>query len=125
MGMTAFWSDQHGNGVGLFVLVWLTAFTPLILIKAAFRTWGRHVISASSGVVTVFSGIGNFGLTRQVDLSSLPLVLLRTRHGRRGSVNEIVLIGDREVSFGGELNDEQRRYIAVFIILKQRSLGPH
>uniref|UniRef100_Q01TR9 Uncharacterized protein n=1 Tax=Solibacter usitatus (strain Ellin6076) TaxID=234267 RepID=Q01TR9_SOLUE len=118
--MGYFWSDKHPGYLDL-VGVWLTAFTPLVFIKAAFQTLGKYVISSSGGTVRLFRGIGTLGYKREFSLNSLSQVRLRTQYVRHGMRKSISICADRTLCFGEEMSDEQRQYLANLLIQRARS----
>ena len=121
--ITFMWStNAAGHGAGSTVLVWLTVFTPMFVLKAALQTWGKYVVAGSPEGAHIFTGIGSLGLSRHLKWMDLSEIRLRTRYGRRGSQQKsIVVKAGREFSFGEELSDDQRHFLA-FLLLSRRFL---
>ena len=119
--MIFIWSRGF-NGGGIFINLWLTAFSALLFLKAAFRTWGRYIVAGSADTVHVFSGIGALGVKHRFNLKSLSEIRLRTQFGRRGTRRKgVVIHAERTFCFGEELSDEQRQYLAHSLLLRRRS----
>ncbi|WP_321476294.1 hypothetical protein [uncultured Paludibaculum sp.] len=118
------WSvDAAGHGAGIVVQVWLTAFTPVFFLKAALQTWGKYVVTGSPEGVCVFTGIGSLGLSRNATWKDLSEIRLRTTYGRRGSQQKSIFIeAGKHFSFGEELSDDQRHFLAFLLLSKLRAV---
>jgi len=118
------WSaNAAGHGAGIVVLVWLTVVTPLFVLKAALQTWGKYVVAGSPQGAKIFTGIASLGVNRHFKWEDLSEIRLRTRYGRRGSRRKsVVARAGREFSFGEELSDDQRHFVALFLLSKRSLL---
>jgi hypothetical protein len=115
--------EASGKGAGIFIDLWITAFLPLIVLKAMIQVWGKYVIAGSAETVRLFTGIGSMGLNRVFGLEALSEIRLRTRYGRRGSQTKALVINaGKEFCFGEELSDHQRHFLALLLISKRRLL---
>jgi hypothetical protein len=105
-------------------LIWclLLAFTPLWVAKAVLQTWGHYAISVQGSTGAVFTGVGRVGWKRMFNWEALRTVSLRTeRAGHSGVRKSIVLDSDRKIRFGEVLSDEQRTFVATFLVARTSS----
>ena len=115
--------EASGKGAGIIIDLWITAFLPLIVLKAMIKVWGKYVIAGSPETVRLFTGIGRLGLNRVFSLEALSEIRLRTRYGRRGSQTKVLVISaEKEFCFGEELSDPQRHFLAFLLVSKRRLL---
>jgi hypothetical protein len=115
------WTDARHTRWSLFVQVWLLACWSLFLYKAALQTLGRYLISGSSETWTVSTALGWIHWKRSIRRAALTGIRLhRERVGRGGVRSTIVLEANRKITFGEELRDDQRRYIAAFLLQKAK-----
>ena len=115
--------EWSGKGAGLFIDLWITAALPLLFLKAMIQVCGKYVIAGSAEAVRLFTGIGRMGLSRVLSLDALSELRIRTQYSQRGSqTRTLVVVAEKEFSFGEELSDDQRRFLALLLFSKKHVL---
>jgi hypothetical protein len=105
--------DQRGGfdiTIGLFGLFFVTS-TLLLLTFSLFLIFGKTIIRIEGDDGRIFTGVGPIGKTRRFRCSEIHEI----REDRKGNGSYrravISLIGQTRIQFGGELNDERRRFV--------------
>jgi hypothetical protein len=107
------------NPIDIVFKTFFTLSVSLLFTKAFFQTWGRYAMFGTPTSVTLLSGIGTVGWRRDFGLKSLRQIRLRTISRKGQKYQTIAIVADRTLCFGEDLTDEQRRYIALFLLHKQ------
>lgn len=113
-------------GLGLTTGNWfIWALSPFMILAAVMQTWGRVLIVARDGRLTVFEGLAGIGWRRRMPLHTMERVEYAVKRGRGGSTTWIVLTcAGRKMKFGRYLNDEQTQFVVAFLLDARRSLAP-
>jgi hypothetical protein len=116
--------DPIGNLLRPLVPV-LLASSAALLGYAAYWCWGRYTVSATGSVGRVFRGLGRIGKEQIFRLPVINGVCLtrvgsEDHRGHQIEKSAIRLEGvDFYMDFGHDLPDEQRAYIALFLLQKR------
>lgn len=114
-----------GNGLQWLVVPALCAGLAALLACAAYWRWGRHTVSANGALVTVFKGVGRIGTEQSFRLPVINGVCLtreisEDHQGKQIEKSVIRLEGvDFYMNLGQDLADEQRAFIALFLLQKR------
>jgi hypothetical protein len=118
-GIAAFlWSappDAHGGDKLARTI--FTVVAPVLIWAAMVSTWGVYSIEKGGADLRVRHRFWICSWTRRLAWDKLRRIRLRHDPGRRGSyVRTVELTADRKIRFGEALTDEQRAYIAIFLL---------
>lgn len=118
-------SDDPVDSLLRLLVPVLLASSAALLGCAAYWCWGRYVVSASGAVGSIFKGLGRIGKEQIFRLPVINGVCLtkvasEDHRGNQIARSVIRLEGvDFYVDFGQDLPDEQRTYIALFLLQKR------
>lgn len=111
----------------LFVRHFLGAWDPvavaIIALLPAFGTalciWGKCELRVEWPQGTVFTGVGRLGWSNRFDAAGIQTVTLKQHRGQENRVVRFIeLRGQERVAFGQHLDDDQRLYIASYLVAK-------
>ncbi len=101
-------------------------FIPHLCADAMMRTFGRISIQLGESTnLVILSGIGPIRRKKQLHWPGLRSVTLKSRrYGRGGIRKTIVLNADCVVEFGELMNDDQRAWMAEFLVKRSSQFDP-
>jgi hypothetical protein len=120
-GIAAFlWSaPPEARGGDKLVRTIFTVVAPVAMWAAMVSTWGVYAIERRGADLLVRHRFWIWSWTRRLAWDKLRRIRLRHDSGRRGSyVRTVELTADRKIRFGEALTNEQRAYIAIFLLQK-------
>lgn len=124
--VSSLFSSHLGNAIVIGALG--SAVAVALFVAAAYWCWGRYSISVSDSAGTVFRGIERFGKRQMFSLPGINGVrLTRGVHEEEQVVQHVIRLEgvDFHMDFGADLTEQQRTYIALFLLQRISALsGP-
>jgi hypothetical protein len=112
---------MNGGSVPLGMTLFLWVFlTPFLLVGGLVIVWflmslgGKVEVRVRGGEGVIFTGIGAIGYRRRFDAGRVARVGLKHKRDSEGATSSTILLSaDQEITFGGNLPKERKRWLAA------------